>query len=346
MMTKSLEERFKAFLDQLDGSVDIDATFSEAQLDRKKRADYLLNDRQIVLEMKALKDDPEYKIVEQLDKLRDEHKIPVFYGALPLDYILRNVPTKNEVKRKVFTSMLRAVHEDLENANRQIRNTKHTLNLPSACGAMVILNEKIEIIDPRFIHERVSSFWLKRKSSGELRYTEIQFVWYISDAHGLDLVSGERGLTDMIVIMPTIDKSDDNLRYLESLQSEWAKFEGLPFYEMGEPMNIHSLPFVNRSGESVITFEEAPVTKDPELWQANYMNHPHLRELNDSELVERACSVLNKLKPYLSRNRILAYSNDEARLREQYTHILVEARYRRMDLTKALRQLGRNSSGN
>ena len=50
----SLEARFKRFLNTLDGTEDIDASLSERELKAGPRADYLLKNRAIVLELKSL----------------------------------------------------------------------------------------------------------------------------------------------------------------------------------------------------------------------------------------------------------------------------------------------------
>ena len=54
-----MEDRFKAFLSQMDNVESIDDTLSDAELVGGKRADFLLDGRRVVLEIKSLEADPE-----------------------------------------------------------------------------------------------------------------------------------------------------------------------------------------------------------------------------------------------------------------------------------------------
>jgi hypothetical protein len=75
----SLEERFKTFLGQLDNAESIDDMLSEAKLAYGKRADFILDGRRIVLEIKSLIMDPEYKVEEWLAPHRMRPEFPAFY---------------------------------------------------------------------------------------------------------------------------------------------------------------------------------------------------------------------------------------------------------------------------
>ena len=76
---RTLEGRFMAFLEQLEGAESIDDTWSDAELSHGKRADFLLDQRRIVLEIKSLQADPEYKVEERLSAHRGRPEFPAFY---------------------------------------------------------------------------------------------------------------------------------------------------------------------------------------------------------------------------------------------------------------------------
>ena len=103
----SLEDRFQAFLDQLDGAESIDGSLSDTELSHGKRADFLLDQRRIVLEVKSLEADPEYKIEERLAAHRNRPEFPIFLWKADLNEILPYLPDGKEIRRQMFHAVMR-----------------------------------------------------------------------------------------------------------------------------------------------------------------------------------------------------------------------------------------------
>ena len=76
-MTDSLNERFKAFISQLPNAEVVDDLSLPSAFDQSKRADFLVENRKAVIELKSLESDPEHKVHTELEnhKKRDEYPL-------------------------------------------------------------------------------------------------------------------------------------------------------------------------------------------------------------------------------------------------------------------------------
>src|SRR5690606_24632394 len=101
-MNESLNERFKTFIAQLPCAEVIDNLCLPAEFDRSKRADFLVENRKAVIELKYLKTDPEYKIHEELKNHKKRDEYPLFYGEMEINKILKHLPDGEQIKAKLF----------------------------------------------------------------------------------------------------------------------------------------------------------------------------------------------------------------------------------------------------
>ena len=152
----SLEDRFKAFLSQLKNAENIDEALSDTELADGKRADFLLDGRRIVLELKSLEVDPEYKVEERLAPHRKRSEFPVFYWGADLNEMLSHLPDGEVIRREIAHAVTRSVQGALEKADDQIEAAKRALGLENSCGAVAILNERLGILTPELVAGKAS----------------------------------------------------------------------------------------------------------------------------------------------------------------------------------------------
>jgi hypothetical protein len=84
----NLQERFESFIKTVRGFESIDELLKDVHLEGKKRADYLLWNRQIIVEQKVLVDDPADKPQKFANQLMNEGRF-LFYGQVSTDRIFR-----------------------------------------------------------------------------------------------------------------------------------------------------------------------------------------------------------------------------------------------------------------
>ena len=241
----SLEERFNKFLGQLEGAENIDTLFSEEKIQSGKRADFLLKNRQIILELKTLKTDPEEKVETLLELYRECPEFPIFYGELPLNRVLSCHPKGEEILHRIADALTRSVQGAMEKADDQIRATKDALNIEQACGIVAILNDNIDILSPKLLVRAVNKFLLKKKDNG-FRYTNISCVWIASERHRLATSGTIQHLPLILLEAPAWGAYAEIESYLHDLQAAWACFNGALFSSLGPRENLNGLLFTKR----------------------------------------------------------------------------------------------------
>ena len=91
-MENSLEKRFKQFISQLQFAEAIDGLKLSKNNFETKKADYFLDDRRTIVELKSFQIDPEYKVHKEIEKHRKRSDFPEFYGEMEVSKILKNLP--------------------------------------------------------------------------------------------------------------------------------------------------------------------------------------------------------------------------------------------------------------
>ncbi len=327
----SLEDRFKAFLEQLDGAESIDDTLSDEELAHGKRADFLLDGRHVILEVKSLEADPEYKIEQRLEPHRNRPEFPAFYWNADLNEILPYLPDGKEIRREIFHAVTRAVQGALEKADDQIEATKKALGLPDACGIIAILNEKVGILAPEIVTAKASQILLKTRD-GHVRYKHIAYVWIVSESHRVASKGGLEHLPLIIMEGPTADDHVAAGKYLDSLQPKWAEFEKVPFFSLGQRANLDGLTFEKRTADQTEAVNR-PLVRH-EVWRLAYKARPYLRSLSQEDFLEHAVRILKAMMPHFLVGGQKLPKATVAEFMEGWTHVLEEAEHRRLDMKK------------
>ena len=327
----SLEDRFQAFLDQLDGAESIDDSLSDTELSHGKRADFLLDQRRIVLEVKSLEADPEYKINERIAAHRDRPEFPIFFWKADLNEILSYLPDGEEIRRQIFHAVTRAVQGALEKADDQIEATKTALNLEHACGVVAILNEEIRILAPDLVTAKASDMLLKTKDNS-IRYKQIAYVWIISESHILVSKDGSEHLPLILLEGPSADDHTTAGEYLDSALFKWAEFEGYPSLSRGRIQNFDGLKFKKQAAELKDDEKRPPVRH--EMWRQAYRMRPYLRSLSETDFLEYSAEIITTMMPHFLIGGQKLPHTKVAELMERWTHILEEAEYRCLDMRK------------
>ena len=337
----SLVDRFMTFVGRLEGSENIDDSLSNVELSFGKRADFLLNERQVILEIKSLEINPQYKIDQRLSPHRSRSEFPLFYWTSDLEAILPNLPDGEEIRRDIFHAVTRAVQTALEKADDQIQATKSALKLGSACGVVAMLNENVDILSPDVVTAKASQMLLKLRDGG-IRYRQISFVWIISESHMLISKDGAEHLPLILLEGPTADDYANVGKYLDYLQLKWAEFEGHKSLSRTRLQNFEGVNFKKQSAERKDN-RRASLARH-EIWRRRYRAQPYLRSLSETDFLEHSARVLTTMMPhFLIGGKKLPHAT-VAQLMEGWTHILEEAEHRNLDMKKLQRKIPRFDS--
>jgi hypothetical protein len=119
----SLSKRFEAFVATLDQFESIDALLQRSDLTGKKRADYLLGNRQFIIEQKTLVSDPVGRPQKFVDKLAAERGI-VFFGTRSTNCIFSGQPDPEDLQRRMVLDLARVIDDIVAKADKQTADTR------------------------------------------------------------------------------------------------------------------------------------------------------------------------------------------------------------------------------
>jgi hypothetical protein len=101
ILMSSLLERFESFVTTLDGFESIDSLLHVADPEGTRRADYLVQNRHIIIEQKVLRSNPIGRPQRFVDKLARERGI-LIYGRVSTTQIFSGQPDTRDYSERWF----------------------------------------------------------------------------------------------------------------------------------------------------------------------------------------------------------------------------------------------------
>jgi hypothetical protein len=176
-----------------------------SDFDKKKRADFLIKNRKVIIELKSLESDPEYKIHDELKNHQKRDEYPLFYGELEIHKVLKHLPDGKKINKKIFYKIARSIENSFRKADKQIEATKKMFSCHDSFGLLVLLNENIKVLSPEMIAHRVSQLLTKTDNDGQIHYRNITSVWFIPENYSLKTKKGYRLLPSIVIDGPSAD---------------------------------------------------------------------------------------------------------------------------------------------
>lgn len=234
MSTKQpINDRFSAFLLSL-GSEAIDQLNLTEEQASSQHADFLLRNRQQVVEVKLLSTDTRPRMAPVLApyEVRPEFAL---LSRQSLDTKLELLPDGDQLRDQLHKAVTESIEGLIKKANRQIRHTRRTFAIPRAGGILVVLNDEVGQLSPPIVSKRAAQVLQKRVAGGVgARFAEIDTVWIVNEAHYVQVTSTRKAVTD--VILPTFTANAKAVAKFvaTSLSPAWASYNGKAFAQFGE----------------------------------------------------------------------------------------------------------------
>jgi hypothetical protein len=337
----SLKDRLPIFARSIAGAEAIDDLPLTSRQQCAQKADYFFNGRRIICETKTLSADPTWKIDERLKPYQKRPEWPVFYGAWELSKILRKFADGTEINRKVFEAITNAIQKAIADANRQIRETKETFDLPNSGGLLILGNDSIRILSPIAIAHRVYRTLIKKTPLGEPQFPHINIVWMISENYVVELPSGGTAIPALVYKNEIPDPANVEA-YADELQQHWARFHGVPLH-VTVGANLDEVPFHDHPLKSRQNDQELKLRRF-EQWQREYDARPYLSQLSDRRLARHGNLIFARITPGILKNASASDKTASFHTMQQWTHFLREVNRRGMDmreLSPGLKKIGR-----
>jgi len=324
----TLENRFKKFMYQLPSVEVIDDIELPLETNDKKKADYLYLDRKVILELKSLKDDPEFKVHKEMNKHRTREDYPLFYGKQDISKILKHLTDGEAIKQRLFYAISRSAKKSIRVANKQINSTKELFQCYDAYGVLVLLNEALDILSPSILTKRISQMLCKRSKDGKYHYDQIGVVWIICENCFIPTREGSKLMPSLTVYGPTCEQ-DHCLQILFcKLQKAWASFNCIPFIRANniQVNDLHFKTFKSEKGENRTTYRR------DEIWEREYRKKPYLRSLSDEAVLAHGAKLRDIIGKLMLKNAPRIPKEKMGELFEGFTHFLEECTHRGLNL--------------
>lgn len=218
------------FNDFVQGLTDCSLVKEHLDSEDFQNADYFLKNGEIVAELKCLEKDYAPELQEFVNKLVNERGI-VFYGELPFDMVIKNLPDKDELNRKAIDLVSKSLRKDITKANRQIKHTKHEFNLSNAGGLLVVANVNNKVLEPAIACYALQKLLRTKSCRDRSLFRNIGVCLYVSEIPYTDSRSGQTLFPVIAVERVNFNPGEIqpvNPSYLEWFQEKWAEFKQLP----------------------------------------------------------------------------------------------------------------------
>lgn len=328
-MTKSLEQRVKHFLAALPNAEAIDSLVLPEDLTKRRKADFLLARREVVLELKTLSTDPSAKIEAEVDKHRERDEFPLFYGTADVRKVLSHLADGEEIYRRMVMAISRSVEDVVRSAEEQVSNTRDVLGIPNAVGMLAILNESVQILDPTVVGHRVAQL-MRRQRTGKKDWPKLDFVWLLFESHSLARVGGVPAVTSMLIRNDRAGRFPWFAAFHRDVQNRWAAFNHGLAVDGGspDPMGLRYTAMTD-----MITPSPTQMRRQ-EVWQRQYRAEPYLRGLSDEAVLASGGELMSRLMPHFLKGGPGYVAEVVNPLLEQLTHFFEEANFRALDLRR------------
>jgi len=311
----SLEERFLAFARQLPNAEAIDDLELTREQERAKRADFFLQARTIIVEVKTLKTNTQPKIDKLLKPYRETPAWPEFYGKWDLSKVVACLPDADRLREEIANAIASAIPDLVRRANRQLRETKTSFNLPTSEGVLVLLNDGLSALPPETIIGILDRELGKRTSLGTPRYPEIAFTWMMAEPHTVPLVPGVlNGYPMALLENPHHPGTSTTSDFLLGLGEPWAAFNHIP---------LAIAPIVPFRSQRPPEPPAGPQRRQ-EHWEAAYRARPYLHHLPNPELFAHGARLVSELAPHFLKDGTKLQIPRRNELLEQVTHFMQE----------------------
>jgi hypothetical protein len=232
----TLKSRFEAFCRQFPGAEVIDDILTPEQKLQIKGgmhvADYFFENRTIIVEQKSLEKETAAKL-EAFMKQSGITTIPP--GEPTVESLFLALPNGENLYRKAIDLVTTPIADGLDDAQKQIRDTKSLFGIPSADGLLIILNEIVTVAGPPIIKQRLEIRLAKATDDGSPYHKDINRFLHIGESWV------PQGLPDdttfnVTLPNPTVQETHGVEAFVFKLAEAWAKFNGHTFSVVGNEM--------------------------------------------------------------------------------------------------------------
>lgn len=226
----------------------------------ESRADWLMRDRSVVIEVKELLNDQLTQLAETVWPYAAEVGKP--HGYIHVDEVIMAHPRGSELSVKLDEIITGVLRGGIEAANGQIRATKRVLRLTTAVGLLLVFNSSNVVLSPRHIEIAVQRQLLRTPKGRRERCRRFEAINAIAviSPHLESVDPKSPGSIPCITVntgSPASLRASSVVSEIIAIINNAYGLSGKP--TMVSPAGIAQLPIRPRQGSPVI----APAGTDP-----------------------------------------------------------------------------------
>ncbi|MBK7876012.1 MAG: hypothetical protein IPJ77_09710 [Planctomycetes bacterium] len=232
-MPGCLETTMDEFLRLRLGAEPIDNLPMTTEQRQGRKADYFLDERRIVIEVKLLTDSRIDSVRETMDSWRREPDWPLFRGELSVAEIAAMHPRGPELHRALFVAASKVIGRCARNANEQIGETVRVFRLGAPQGVLLLLNESVDILEPGMLGTAAMNAIRAMKADGTRELAHLDGVIIISWAHEVRSPNGELASPVIWIASEDLTAGEREGAFETYFIREWSDFLRLPLHDGG-----------------------------------------------------------------------------------------------------------------
>lgn len=214
----TLESRMHSFLASQSGAEALDSpSFARANGSASK-ADFLLDNRHFVAELKTINGNPKGRLEERLRARFARPGGPIVFGDVGLARILKGMPDEKDLTKLVLDLSARSIGRHLRKASEQVAATRSRFLLRSARGLVVIMNDAEPLIDVGNVAYSLKAT-LEAVSGG---YPELSLFWISIETHKIRMPDGRLGFPQVLVTRGDLWPAE--IAFCTRLLHDWATY--------------------------------------------------------------------------------------------------------------------------
>lgn len=222
----NLNARFLEFCRRHPGAEDIDELVKLSGVPVGMRiSDFLFQARTIVCEVKTLTNETAGKLVAYMQENGiDPSNLPD--GDHSIRQLFLQLDGGEKKYRRAMTLITTPLTKGLDDAERQIRDTKKLFDLPNADGLLVILNDKVVLAGHPLILERIAQRLAKTAANGSPFHGNINHILHIGEKY---LTGEENMYMNLSLANPLAPEANGVSAFVQNFVAAWAAFNGHTF---------------------------------------------------------------------------------------------------------------------
>lgn len=261
-----LTPRVERFLKECLGGVCQD----DVQSPEQRRVDYVCRGGLLAVEIKTLEEDASERLGNLTDELRELEEWPMFYGAWPVESILKNFADPVLIKQRLLNRLGRAIVTHLKKANKQLIAHASLFPRKNLVRTVVLINEDHDVYSPEIVAHIVGHA-LQKREAGKLMLGDIDGILYFTERHAT-MINGQIAFPILHLQGPGVVAAPWKAEVISSAVDRWSEFTRSDLYDTGDVRQFEAI-------------EAVPDTmKRHEYWALCYRRQPYLKGHTQEQL--------------------------------------------------------------